>query len=143
MGLTDVEKALKLQQVDVLQQASTEDLSYIAQIAREEEYEPDAAVYTAGDLPDALYVVIAGRVRLHRDEMEIATLGVGEAFGSWALLDESPRVASATALEHTTLLRVSREEFLEILADRVDIVQAVFKAMVERLRSLASAASNL
>ena len=30
-----------------------------------------------------------------------------------------------------------REDFIELLADRVDIVQAVFKAMVARLRQLA------
>lgn len=143
MGLTAIEKALKLQQVDVLQQASTEDLSYIAQIAKEEQFSASQPIYSEGDLPDALYVVIAGRVRLHREDVEIAVLGEGEAFGSWALLDESPRVASATAVDDVTLLKVSREEFLEVLADRVDIVQAIFKAMVERLRSLASAASNL
>ena len=142
MGLTTIEKALKLQKADVLQQASTEDLAHIAQIATEEELEPGASIYGEGDAPDALFVVLSGRVRLQKGETVVAELGANETFGGWALVDESPRVASAVAVEQTTVLRVGREDFQELLADRVDIVQAVFKAMVDRLRNLADLASN-
>ena len=142
MGLNAIEKALTLQKVDVLKRASTDDLVHIARIATEVELDADASIYCEGDAPDALFVITTGEVRLHREDEEIATLGEGEAFGSWALVDESPRVASATTTQPTALLRVSREEFMELLADRVDIVQAVFKAMVERLRNLAALAKD-
>lgn len=143
VGLTIIERALKLQSVDVLQRASTEDLTYVAQIAREEEHDAGVAIYSEGDAPDALFVVVEGSVRLHRGELEIAVLEAGEAFGSWALVDEAPRVASATTVAQTTLLKVDREDFVELLGDRVDIVQAVFKAMVERLRVLADVAKGV
>jgi CRP-like cAMP-binding protein len=142
MGLTNLEKALRLQRVDVLRRASTEDLCHIAQIATELELPEAASIYREGEAPDALYVVIDGKVRLFRGEIEVAVLGEGEAFGTWALIDESPRVASAAAVEPTVLLKVAREDFQEILAERVDIVQAIFKAMVERLRDLANVAHN-
>ena|GEM_PF-6412208 len=137
MGLTVVEKVLKLQSVDVFKAASTDDLAHVAQIAEEVELAAEEAVYAEGDAPDALYIVLSGEVKLHRGSDEIGQLSSGEAFGSWALLDEAPRVASATTVSASTLLKVEREEFLELLADRVDIVQAIFKAMVERLRKLA------
>ena len=137
MGLTVVEKVLRLQSVDVFEAASTDDLAHVAQIAEEVELAGGEAVYAEGDAPDALYVVLSGEVKLHRGSDEIGQLSAGEAFGSWALLDEAPRVASATTVGPATLLKVEREEFLELLADRVDIVQAVFKAMVDRLRKLA------
>jgi len=143
MGLTTIEKAMKLQRVDVLQRASMEDLMHIAQITEEVEVAESAPIYAVGDAPDALFVVVTGKVRLHRDEAEIAVLAEGESFGSWALVDEAPRVAAATAAEEATLLKVNREDFVELLADRVDIVQAVFKAMVERLRNLAELADSL
>ena len=41
MGLTLVEKALKLRAVDVLREAASEDLAYVAQIAEEREVEPE------------------------------------------------------------------------------------------------------
>jgi DNA-binding phage protein len=140
MGTTTIEKALELQKADVLQRASIEDLVHVAQITTEEQFPAETLLYQEGDAPDALFVIISGKVRLHRGDTEIGILGAGETFGGWALVDESPRVASATTLEQTTLLKVSREDFLDVLSDRVDIVQAVFKAMVERLRNLASVA---
>ncbi len=143
VALTTIEKALKLQTVDVLKRASTEDLAYVAQIAVEEQHEEGSALYVEGDSPDALYVVLEGTVRLHRGELEIAVLEAGEAFGSWALVDDAPRVTSATTVEPSTVLKVERDQFLELLADRVDIVQAVFKAMVERLRALADIAKSV
>ncbi|MBW2732981.1 MAG: cyclic nucleotide-binding domain-containing protein [Deltaproteobacteria bacterium] len=143
MGLTAIEKALVLQSVDVLQRASTEDLAYVAQISEEIEMGANGVAYNEGDTPDALYVVLKGSVKLHRGDEEIATLGAGEAFGSWALVDEAPRVASATTLEPSTLLKVDREEFVELLADRANIVQAIFKEMVERLRLLADIAKGV
>ena len=137
MAMNAVEKALTLQKVDVLQRASTDDLMHIAQIASEVSFPQGAAIYHEGDAPDALFVIIGGKVRLHRGDEDIAELGEGEAFGSWALVDESPRVASASTVEASNVLQVNRDEFMELLADRVDIVQAIFKAMVERLRNLA------
>ena len=142
MGMSVVEKALKLRTVDVLARVSSEELAYIADIAEEIDLLPETPIYAHGDAPDALYVVVSGTVRLHQDGEEIGLLGTGEAFGSWALFDEAPRVASAVAAGPVTALKVDREEFLELLGDRVDLVRAIFKAMVERIRSLAELAQQ-
>lgn len=140
MGLTVVEKALKLRAVDVLADASSEDLAYVAAIAEERVVAADTPLYQEGDAPDALYIVISGEVDLIRGGESLGTAGPGEAFGSWALVDESPRVAGATSKAKTTLLTVGREDFGDLLADRPDIVQAVFRAMVQRIRALAELA---
>jgi ATP/ADP translocase len=142
MGMSVVEKALKLRTVDVLARVSSEELAYIADIAEEIELAKDTPIYAHGDAPDALYVVVSGTVRLHQDGEEIGLLGEGEAFGSWALFDEAPRVASAVAAGQVIALKVDREEFLELLGDRVELVRAIFKAMVERIRSLAELAQQ-
>jgi CRP-like cAMP-binding protein len=142
MGLSLVEKALELGTVDVLGRVSSEDLAYIAQIAEEVALSPGAPIYSYGDAPDALYVILSGAVRLYQEKDEIGVLGAGEAFGSWALFDDAPRVASAIADGPTTVLKVDREEFLELLGDRMAITRAIFKAMVERIRSLAELAQQ-
>ncbi len=139
-ALTQVEKALKLRAVDVLKQAASEDLAYVAQIASEMHFEAGEVVYREDDVPDALYVVIQGEVELTQGDVDIGIAEAGEAFGSWALVDGSPRVASATAASASRVLKVDREDFTDLLADRPDIVQAVFKAMVGRIRNLAALA---
>lgn len=134
--LTVIEKVIFLQNVDVFSEVPTEHLAYLAAIAEEVTYDRDEVIYQIKDLPDALYLVLEGKVRLHRDTEEITTATDREAFGTWALFDNEPRVVSATAQEETRLLRVDREEFLDLLADHVHITEGVLKALAGRLRGL-------
>ena len=134
--LTVVEKVIFLQDVDVFSEVPTEQLAYLAAIAEEETFIQDEVIYREQDHADAMYLVVEGRVRLHRNELEIAIYGPGDAFGTWALFDDEPRVSAATPLEQTQLLRLNKEDFIDLLADNVDITQGVLKALVKRVRGL-------
>jgi CRP-like cAMP-binding protein len=134
--LTIIEKVILLQGIDILSEVPTEQLAALATIADEVSFMADEDIFSENDFPDALYIVLEGSVRLHRDGNEIAVAKDKEAFGSWALLDEEPRVASATSLAETRLLRIDREDFIDLMADHVQIVQGVLKRVVKRLRSL-------
>jgi CRP-like cAMP-binding protein len=133
---TTVEKVMFLQNVEVFTAVSTEHLAYVAAIAEEVSYLQNETVYQLGQPSDALYLVLEGKIRLHRDDEEIATAGPKEAFGTWALFDDEPRLTTATAAEDTRLLRIDREDFLELLSDHTEINQAVLKNIAGRMRSL-------
>jgi CRP-like cAMP-binding protein len=45
-------------------------------------------------------------------------------------------VATATALELTEVLKISRDDFYDLLADHVRITEAVLKSLARRLRAL-------
>lgn len=134
--LTVVEKVICLQTVDVFSELPTEQLSYLAAIAEEVSYSEGDVVYKRDEPSDALYVVLDGKVRIHRDGEDIAVEERDDAFGTWALFDETPRVATATAVGDTRLLRIDREDFLDILTDHVQITRIVLKTLVGRLRGL-------
>lgn len=134
--LTVIEKVIFLQNVDLFQGVPTEDLAYLAAIVEELSFLEKDVIFKEHDTADALYLVREGKVRLHRAEEEITVVGPREAFGSWALFDEEQRVATATCLEDTQLLRVVREEFYDLLADHGQITQGVFKSLVTRLRNM-------
>ena len=133
---TVVEKVIFLQNVDVFEAVPTEQLAYLAAIAEEVTYLSGDPIYEVDQESDALYLVLEGKVRLHRDGEEITTAGAKEAFGTWALFDDEPRVATSTAVEDCRLLRIDREDFLELLSDHVEITQGVFKTIVRRMRGL-------
>lgn len=133
---TTVEKVIFLQNVEVFAAVSTEHLAYIAAIAAEVSYLKNETVYQLGQPSNALYLVLEGKIRLHREEEEIATAGPREAFGTWALFDDEPRLTTATAMEDSRLLRVDREEFFELLSDHTEVNQAVLKHIAGRMRSL-------
>ena len=81
-----------------------------------------------------MFIIVDGRVRIHKNESEIAVLSKGEFIGEMALLDQEPRSASATTLSETVLLKIEREDFYDLLASRTDIIQGIVKVLTGRLR---------
>jgi CRP-like cAMP-binding protein len=136
--MTIIERVLLLQGVDLFSNVTTQQLSFIAAIAEEIAVEPGAVVYRENDAPDGLYVVISGAVVVSRNGDVIDRIGPNASFGVWALFDDQPRLTGAEVMETSRLLFVPREEFYEVLADHVDIVQGIFKQLVQRVRSLAA-----
>lgn len=134
--LTTIEKVIFLQNIDVFAEVPSEQLALLASIAEEEDYSQDEIVYREDEPADALYLVLDGKVRLHRGEQEISQATNKDAFGTWALFDEEPRVVTATVVEDALLLRVDREDFVDIMADNVQIAQGVMRTIVKRLRNL-------
>lgn len=134
--LTVVEKVIFLQNIDIFSEVPTEQLAYLAAIAEEANFLKNDVLFREGDSADALFLVLQGRIRLHRGEEEIAVAGEKEAFGAWALFDDESRLVTATALEDSNLLLVDREDFVDLLADHVQITQGILKNMVGRLRGL-------
>lgn len=125
-----------LQHVDVFSEITTEQMAYLAAIVKEVSFAKNTEIYHEEDPPDAIYLVLDGKVGLHRNGNDIAIIGPQEAFGTWALFDEEPRVATATTLEDARLLRVNRDEFIDLLSDHVQITQGVLRALTKRLRGL-------
>ena len=134
--LTVIEKVLFLQNIDVFQEVPSEHIGYLAAITEEVDYQKDEVIYKANDYSDSMYLVLEGKVRLHIDQRDITFAEAKEAFGTWALFDDSPRVVTATTLEDTHLLRIDKDEFVDLLADNVQMTQAILKTMVRRMRNL-------
>ncbi|MGF1511611.1 MAG: Crp/Fnr family transcriptional regulator [Myxococcota bacterium] len=134
--LTVIEKVILLQNVDIFAEVPSELLAYLAAIAEEVEFPGDHEVYAEDGPSDAMYLVLSGRVRLHRGDVEVTSARAHQAFGTWALFDDEPRLATATTLEPTEALVVRRDDFIDVLADNARVTQAVLRAVVRRLRSL-------
>ena len=135
---TVIEKVMLLQEVDIFAEVPTEQLAVLATIADEVPLLAGDGLYREGEPADALYLVLDGGVRLHRGDDTISEVGPGEAFGTWALFDDEPRLVSADVEADATLLRVDRDDFVDLMADHVQIAQGVIKAVARRLRGLAA-----
>ena len=134
--LTTVEKVIFLQDIDIFESTTTENLAHIAAITEEVEFKKDQSIFKEGEFSDALYLVIDGQVRLERENKLVMIAKGKDVFGTWALFDDEPRVVTATTLEDTHLLRIDKEDFVELLADHVQITQGILKTMTKRLRGL-------
>jgi len=134
--LTIVEKVIFLQDVDIFEYTSTEDLAHIASITDEIDFKSDEAIYHENEISDATYMIIEGKVRLHKEEENIMIAEKKDVFGTWALFDDESRVTSATPLEETHLLKIDKEDFYDLLSDHINITQSLFKALVKKIRKL-------
>lgn len=135
-ALNPVDKVLCLQNVDVFRHATTEMLAYIGSIAQEVQARKDHVIFSEGDVSDAMYVVVRGRVRLAKEGKEVLTVADHQSFGTWALFDNEPRLMTAVATEDVHLLKIRSEDFYELLSDHDEITPVIFKAVIERVKSL-------
>lgn len=136
--MTNLEKVLLLQTVDLFSRVTLEQLSYLAAITQEITVPPVQQLYAEGDVPDGLYIVVSGSVLMRRLGQDIDRILPNGAFGVWALFDDEPRLTTAESVEESRLLFVPREDFYDVLSDHVEIVAGLFKYLVQRLRKLAS-----
>ena len=83
-----------------------------------------------------LYVVLDGGVALSRNGAELHVARQNEVLGAWALFDNDPMPVAAKTAEPTRLLRISREDFYDLLSDNVEVTAAVFSTIVKRFRKM-------
>lgn len=132
--ISTVEKVLFLKGVDLFKNIPGEELSHIAQITDELECAPNQTVFNEGEQGDAMYLIVDGKVKVHSGEHVFAELGHNQCFGEMSILDAEPRSASITALTDLILLKIQREDFTEILAEKPEISQGIMKVLTRRLR---------
>jgi|SanBayMetagenome_1026888.scaffolds.fasta_scaffold97023_1 CRP-like cAMP-binding protein len=134
--LLTIEKVAILQGIDIFAGTPGALLAAVTQIMEEIEVEAGAPLITEGEVEDCLYIIVEGQVRIHSHGRTLNTLGPGRSVGELAVLDPEPRSASATAVERTRLFRIDKAPFDEVMALRPEIVQAVMRALVRRIREL-------
>ncbi|MFN7135489.1 MAG: cyclic nucleotide-binding domain-containing protein, partial [Myxococcales bacterium] len=91
-----------------------------------------------GKVGDGLYVVMSGEVEVRkvRDgaEVPLAQLKEGELFGEISLLTKSAATASVAAKKKSTVLRLPRATFDELISTHPQILMLVSELSDERLR---------
>ncbi len=96
------------------------ELKKIEIITHERDYVTGEAVFHENEPGAGLYIIRHGSIKLTKragtGEAEVAVLKDGDFFGELALLDESPRSATATAGEKTQILGFFRPDFLNLLS---------------------------
>lgn len=95
-------------------------------------------IFEKDDHGDKAYIVDSGRVEIYltdgETETPISVLGVGEIFGEMALVDGSPRSASARALGECQLTSVSKDQLSERIEQADPIVRLLVNMLIKRIR---------
>lgn len=130
-----LDRALALKAAPLFAPLEPEELLPVAELCSEAVVAAGEPLFTEGDLGDSLYVVVSGRVRVERGGRVVAELGPGECVGEMAALDWEPRSATVVAVEETELVRLERDDLLDLLGDHPELVRALAGVLVARIRA--------
>lgn len=104
---------------------------------------PNEIVYRQGEKSHEMYYVRRGRIKMTTTnwgkETVLAVAGEGEFFGESALIDDTPRINTAVAVEDTELLVIDKESFEANLAKN-PVLHHIFQTVIHRLQNLTALA---
>jgi CRP-like cAMP-binding protein len=132
--MVNLEKALALRGAPLFASLSAESLLPVAAMCDEVSLDKGEALFETGEVGDSLYVVLSGAVDVVRGGTVIARLGEGECVGEMAALDWEPRSATVRAAEPSHLIRLERNDLMDLLTDYPELVRSLARVLVERLR---------
>jgi len=92
-------------------------------------------VFREGDLGEEMFGIIDGQVQLQTTERVIAILGPDDVFGEMALVDSSPRMATAVATADSVLAVLNKHRFLFLVHETPTFALSVMSAMADRFRA--------
>ncbi len=129
-------------------------LQPIAAAGEAESYEPDENIVEEGSLGDAIFLILKGRVAVHKlggrpdsaaeraqaPGRKVAELEAGDFFGEMCLVEPARRSATVMAIEPTQVFRLPNQAMLRLAKqDPITmnaLLAAVIRTLSERLRRM-------
>ncbi len=132
-----------LRQVPIFTNLKLKELAEVEKIMHRRKYKKSEPIIRMGDPGLGMYIIAKGSVDIIEENEKggsktLANLEDGCFFGDLALLDESPRSASAIATEECNIIGFFRPDFLDLLDRKpklgIKVLLALAKTIGERLR---------
>lgn len=108
----------------------------------------EETLFNEGDPCHGLFVIATGRIRIFKlspsgREQVLAVEGPGSSFAELPVFDGGAYPASASALEHTEVLFISRKDFESYCREHPDVALKVLAVVGARLRHLVAIIEDL
>ena len=110
-------------------------ISHFSNARNAQETPPGTVFFTEGDAVGPMYVLLGGAARIFLGHQVIEIASPGSIFGEMALIDESPRSATAVATADTKLAVIDQHRFLFLVQETPMFALQVMSSLAERLRA--------
>ena len=146
MALVMVDAKL-LSQTEIFEGITERLLEEVANYCVRRALERADTLFTMGDRPDAMYIVLSGRIAIvttapdGRDSV-ISLMEEGDLFGEMGLFDGRGRSAGARALEGSEVLAVPYGPVRRLYEENPDHLWRVVSMLVRRLRAAGTALTD-
>ncbi len=132
--LSTIERVLLLKGVELFGGIPHEVLVEVAGMLEAIEVDPDETIFEKGDVGTSMYIIAAGRVRVHDGDFTLNELGEGEFFGEMALLAATPRIGSVTSITPALLFRLDQDALFELMEEQPAIGRGIIRVLSGWLR---------
>jgi CRP-like cAMP-binding protein len=127
-----------LERVPTLRLLGTTALRMLAIGSEQRDFARGDALFNAGDDADAGFIVQRGAFRVEDGGGAEMVAGPGALIGELALITAMRRPSTATALEHSTVIRVARSLFQRVLESDPAAARRLRDAFAGRTSQIAS-----
>lgn len=102
-------------------------------------FAPGREIFGQGEQGDCAYLLETGAVtifqHLNGQRIELGSIKKGEIFGEMAAIDGGLRMATAVAVERTTVLRVPKEMFDRKLGEADKFIRGILAFFIRNIRN--------
>ena len=127
-----------LKQMPMFRHLTYKEIIRVLNVTEVKEYGPGQPLITEGTTGEEMFILLKGKVKVHKNNAFITHLMPGSHIGEMALVDRSPRSTSVTAEEKSRLLILRRREFYEIVRKdpslSVKLLWSFVQVLADRLR---------
>lgn len=117
-------------------------LASIAAKVQVKTYSAGQDIVHEGEIGDSFYLIKEGRVRVLKEtdgnQLVLSELGVSEGFGEMSLIIDQPRSATVRAIGATTALKLTKDDFSELMRSWPELASKMHRLVDERVSLLES-----
>jgi CRP/FNR family transcriptional regulator, cyclic AMP receptor protein len=114
------------------------ELGSVAERFEDESFDPGTAVVEEGTTGSGFFVMESGRAMVSVRGQELRELGPGDHFGEIALIADSPRTATVTAVTNLRCHTISRGDFRKVVETQPSIAWKLLENLAREFVSLRS-----
>lgn len=128
------DKIYLLKQTSLFKNFSVEQLKPLVKVTHSLSVAEDTVVIAQDEPGDAIYILVKGKAMVERNGKEITVIEDKGCFGEVEIINAAPRLATVKTLESCELLKIKRDDFLDLLEEFPDIAKGLIEILFLRLR---------
>ncbi len=130
---------ISLNEIELFKNLKNDSLKKINDNSQLKKYEKNKILFFVGDKSDTFFIVLEGKVKIFRSsskgrEKILKKMIKGDFFGEMGIIEDKPRSATAVVEEESTLLLISKNEFLHLLKNSSQLALNLIVDLSKRLR---------
>jgi PPM family protein phosphatase len=127
-----------LRQMPLFRHLTYKEILRVLSVTQVVDFNAGDEILREGAPGDDMFILLKGKVRLHKDGALVTYLGPGAHLGEMALVDKQPRSVSAAAEDRTRALVLRRQDFNDIIRNEprlsVKLLWSFVQVLAQRLR---------